>query len=138
MDSQLTTLAVYALLCLAPADAIRNDTELKDELRRRTIKGVGWGVFLSTIPCLLLFLVQNDLARKGEAVYSTLQWAVALPLSGIIFTTIFTALFVLRPHPSRNSIEILKFFTILFWAASVALIFFCSIYLVNQVALLLA
>ena len=138
MDAQTTTLLAYSMLCLAPADAILNDTELRKKFKNRAKKGIIWGLVLSLIPCLLLYLAQQSNVEKGEAAFSILQWAISFPLSSVIFTLIFTVLFILRPHPSRNRFGFLRVFTIIFWAASIALIFFCSIFIVHKTALLLA
>ncbi|TMO83535.1 hypothetical protein [Pseudoalteromonas spongiae] len=137
MDEGLfSSLGAVSVVVLAAADAVRNDKNLKDDWTRRFKKGIGWAVLFSFIPCILLYAANNSNAKKGEPTYTVLQWVVSLPLTALISITIFTLLFVLRPHPERNSFKPLKVFTLIFWAGAIAFIFYASIFLVNQFALL--
>ncbi|TAA48641.1 hypothetical protein [Corallincola spongiicola] len=136
--TMLTVVGVVGIVSVSALDAIRNDGVGVGDYLRRMRKGLVWGGFLSLVPCLLLFLANQDGVKKGEPAYTLLQWLIALPLSALLFTTLFTLLFVFRPHPSNNSFGFLQSFTLLFWASAVALLFYLSVYIVNQAALLAA
>ena len=138
MDSSLLTgLGVFSLLCFSAADAVKNDKNILSDRKRRLKKGAILGLLLSFLPCLLLYLVNSSNVEKGEPAYTTLQWVIAFPLSALIFTTIFTLLFVVRPHPSRNTFSFLKIFTMIFWAGAIGFTFFSSVFVVHNIALLL-